>query len=99
MPVFSLDVVAAVLRHMNGDHNDDNLLIARAFGSADAEDASMDDLDENGGTWAFAVGGDYTTVTVPWTAPISERAEIRREVVVVYDRACGILGVTPRDHE
>ena len=38
-------------------------------------------------------------VTVAWTAPISERAEIRREVVVLYDRACAILGVEPRPHE
>lgn len=28
---FDADVITAVLRHMNGDHTDDNLLIARAF--------------------------------------------------------------------
>src|SRR5690606_38892887 len=32
--IFDSDVVAAILRHMNGDHSDDNLLIARAFGAA-----------------------------------------------------------------
>ncbi|MDR2280192.1 MAG: DUF2470 domain-containing protein, partial [Gordonia sp. (in: high G+C Gram-positive bacteria)] len=32
-------VIAAVLRHMNDDHTADNLLIARAFGDADAAEA------------------------------------------------------------
>lgn len=84
---------------MNGDHQDDNLLIARAFGSPDAESATMTTLDENGGTFTYAVDGEDELVTVPWTAPISERAEIRREVVVLYDRACAVLGVEPRPHD
>ena len=84
---------------MNGDHRDDSLLIARAFGDPDAADASMVDLDENGGTFAYSLAGQPTEVMVPWTAPISERAEIRREVVVMYDRACAALGIEPRPHE
>ena len=99
MPTFSPEVVTAVLAHMNGDHLDDNLLIARAFGSPRAADATMTTLDENGGTFLYVADGEEHEVTVPWTAPISERAEIRREVVVLYDRACGILGVGPRAHE
>lgn len=95
---FSADVVAAVLSHMNGDHMDDNLLIARAFGSPDATDATMTDLDENGGTFEYSVAGETARVTVPWSTTISERPEIRREVVVLYERACAILGHTPRSH-
>ncbi len=83
---------------MNGDHGADSLLIARAFATLDAESASMVDLDENGGTFEYAIGEATHRVTVPWTAPISERPEIRREVVVLYDRACEILGVEPRPH-
>lgn len=98
MPTFSPDVIAAVLHHMNDDHVDDSLLIARAFGSLDAETASMTDLDENGGTFIYTVGAEQHSVTVPWTAPISERPEIRREVVVLYDRACAVLGIEPRPH-
>lgn len=98
MPTFSADVVAAVLAHMNDDHIDDSLLIARAFGSSDATDAAMSDLDENGATFDYSVAGEATRVTVPWTAPIAERHEIRREVVVLYDRACAILGREPRAH-
>ena len=83
---------------MNDDHIDDSLLIARAFGSLDADTASMTDLDENGGTFVYTVGAQQHSVTVPWTAPITERPEIRREVVVLYDRACAVLGIEPRAH-
>ena len=84
---------------MNGDHESDNLLIARAFGNPDAETATMTTLDGDGGTFTYSLAGEPHEVTVPWTAPITERVEIRREVVVLYDRACAILGVEPRAHE
>jgi hypothetical protein len=36
---------------------------------------------------------------VAWPgAPISERPEVRREVVALYDAACAELGVDPRPH-
>jgi Protein of unknown function (DUF2470) len=83
---------------MNGPHTDDNQLIARAFGSPDAVDATMTTLDDVGGTWMYFVDGVEAEVTVPWSMPISERIEIRREIVVVYENACGRLGLTPRTH-
>ena len=69
MPTFSPDIISAVLAHMNGDHNDDNLLIAQAFGDPDAETSMMVDLDENEGTWVFTVAGDQRMLDVPWSAP------------------------------
>lgn len=102
MPLFSPEVVAAVLHHMNDDHRDDNLLIARAFGNPAAESATMVGLDEHEGRWTYAVAGEEPgeehSVGVPWTSQISERAEIRREIVVIYDRACAELGLEPRPH-
>lgn len=98
MPTFSSDVVAAVLDHMNNDHPDDNLLIARAFGDADATSATMIDLDETAGQWTYTVDGTSSALTVPWSTTISERSEIRREIVVLYDRACEALGIAPRPH-
>jgi hypothetical protein len=83
---------------MNSDHNDDNLLIARAFGDPDATSATMTTLDESGGTWSYAKGGAQTELTVPWSTTIAERPEIRREIVVLYDAACAKLGITPRAH-
>ncbi len=99
MSDFSTEIVDAVLHHMNDDHNDDNLLIAQAFGSTEAWAATMVGLDGRGGTWSYLIGDDEREVTVPWSAEISERAEIRREIVVLYDKACAILGVPARPHE
>jgi len=99
---FDSDVVAAILRHMNGDHTDDNLLIARAF-AAGAEpeitDAVMTGLDGDGGVWRITRAGADEELRVPWpSGPISERPEVRREVVALYDAACARLGVEPRPH-
>ncbi len=99
MPTFSDDIVAAVLHHMNDDHPDDNLLIARAFGDKDAWAATMISLDGDGGTWSYLIGDGEREVTVPWSGPITERPEIRREVVVLYDKACAKLGLEPRAHD
>jgi len=94
VPTFPETTVAAVLAHMNGDHPEDNLLIARAFGNPDATSATMTTLDEFGGTWDV----DGSELVVPWTSEIAERPEIRREIVVLYDRACEKLGIQPREH-
>jgi hypothetical protein len=95
---FSPEIVDAVLHHMNDDHNDDSLLIARAFGAPAAESATMIALDGDGGTWTVVEGGETRSIQVPWSQPITERPEIRREVVVLYERACEALGIEPRPH-
>lgn len=98
--VFSDEIIAAVTGHMNGDHNDDNLLIARAFGNEAASSATMTTLDHLGGTWVYDLDGAEHELLVPWPGgEIRERPEIRREVVKLYDAACSTLGVTPRPHE
>ncbi|WP_424936964.1 MULTISPECIES: DUF2470 domain-containing protein [Bacteria] len=98
---FADDVVVAVLRHMNGDHVDDNLLIARAFGAPDAMAAVMTGFDGDGGRWQVTdTAGRTTEIRVAWPGgPITERPAVRREVVALYDAACATLGVTPRPHD
>ncbi|RLP75291.1 DUF2470 domain-containing protein [Mycetocola tolaasinivorans] len=96
--VFAPEIVAGVLHHMNDDHNDDNLLIARAFGDRDATTAVMTALDGEGGTWSITVGDAARDLRVEWSTSITERPEIRREIVVLYDRACAELGLEPRPH-
>lgn len=104
--LFDDAVVAGVLRHMNTDHVDDNVLIARAFAAdsgiaADRIVASrMEAFDGDGGRWAVTLSdGSTEAVSVPWPGgPISERPEVRREVVALYDEACRRLGVEPRPH-
>ncbi len=99
MAVFSPEVVAAVLHHMNDDHIEDNVLIVKAFSGRDVRDATMHDLDEHGGTWSYVFEGEEQQIRIPWpSAPLSERAHIRRDVVALYDAACSKLGVEPRPH-
>jgi hypothetical protein len=99
MSTFSPDIVDAILRHMNGDHTDDNLLIARAFVNPSAEQSVMVGLDGDEGLWDVTVHGTTTRASVAWPAgPITERAEIRREVVALYEEACAVLGIEPRPH-
>jgi hypothetical protein len=96
---FSPDIVDAVLAHMNDDHRDDNVLIVKAFAARDIDSAVMSDLDHRGGTWRYTSEGEEHELHVPWSSgEITERPEIRREIVVLYDAACEQLGVEPRPH-
>lgn len=99
---FEPAVVAAVLRHMNDDHTDDSILITRAFGPFDdVVTATMVGLDGDGGDWEVErLDGTLAPVRVSWpSGSITERPQIRREVVALYDAACARLGVEPRPHE
>lgn len=98
---FDPAVVEAVLGHMNSDHNDDNTLIARAFGPFDdIASATMISFDGDGGDWvAYRDSGAAQPVRVPWpSGSITERPEVRREIVALYDAACAKLGVEARPH-
>lgn len=97
---FDADAVIAILSHMNADHTDDNLLIVRAFGAPGAVAARMTGLDGDAGQWQ-ATGPDASvqSVRIPWPGgPITERAAVRKAVVLVYREACARLGVAPRAH-
>lgn len=98
---FDEAALAGVLGHMNRDHLDDNLLIARAFGDPDAVGATMTGFDGDGGDWDVATtAGGTTALRVAWPGgAITERREVRREIVALYDAACHRLGVEPRPHD
>lgn len=99
MAVFSAEVVAAVLHHMNDDHLEDNVLIVRAFADREVRDATMHGLDEHGAIWRYEFEGEQHELRIPWPgAPLNERAQIRRDVVALYDAACEKLGVAARPH-
>lgn len=86
---------------MNRDHTDDNLLITRAFGGATENDtAEMTGFDGDGGHWIVRTRtGAERAVTVPWPGrPITQRPDVRREVVALYDLACARLEIKPRPH-
>ncbi|SHI88363.1 Protein of unknown function [Nocardiopsis flavescens] len=96
---FSPEVVTAVTAHMNGDHPEDTLVICRGLGGVpDATGARMTGLDGEAGEYAVTVGGTERSVRIPWSEPLTERAQIRREVVRLYRESCTALGLTPRGH-
>jgi hypothetical protein len=98
-PGFEPAVVEAIVRHMNDDHPDDTLLIVRALGGRpSATTAAMVGFDGEGGDYLATVAGAEKVVRVPWSRRISERAEVRAEVVALYERACTALGVEQRPH-
>ena len=104
--LFDEAALTGVLGHMNGDHAGDNLLISRAFaadaGVADAEisAATRTGFDGDQGVWQATLDdGTTAEIAVPWpTGPITERREVRREIVALYDEACRRLGIEPRPH-
>lgn len=83
---------------MNGDHPEDNLLIARAFGRPEATASTMVGLSDAAGQWRVVDPEGEHELAVAWpNAPIAERPEIRREVVALYHAACETLGVPARE--
>lgn len=95
---FDPTIVAGVTGHMNGDHPEDNLLIARAFGAPEAVDSEMIGVEESAGVWRISEAAGARDLRVAWPGGrITERPQIRREVVRLYQDACAKLGVAPRD--
>ncbi|MFG2012102.1 DUF2470 domain-containing protein [Micromonospora sp. NPDC048868] len=94
---FGADVVAAVCRHMNDDHAADSLLICRTLGGQPAATrARATGLDAEGMEFAVTVDDIEVPVRVPFAHRLSERAQIRQEVVRMYREACARLGLPPR---
>jgi hypothetical protein len=87
MHSFPQEVVDAVLRHMNDDHTDDSLAIVRANGAANAISATMTGIDGTAGTWMVSEPDSERELLISWSEPITERAEIRREIVRLHTAA------------
>ena len=97
---FSDDVVAAVCRHMNEDHVEDSLLIVRHLGGQPgASVASMTGLDAEQAVFTARVGGQEVGVAIAWSRKLTERRQVREEVVAMYEAACAAAGVEPRAHD
>lgn len=96
---FSPEVVAAIMAHMNGDHAADNLVIVRALGGVpEAEHARMSGMDATGidfDVTVGAVGERQVPVRLAWSQPLTERSQVRPEVVRLYERAVALTGHSP----
>lgn len=101
---FSVEVVEAIARHMNDDHAEDNVTICRGLGGQPGTmQATMTGMTPEGIVFAATVEGeegatDQVEVVVPWSEPITERAQVRMEVVRMHTEASEALGLAPREH-
>jgi putative heme iron utilization protein len=97
---FTPDVVAQIMRHMNVDHAGDSLLICRSLGGQpDAQAAEMAGMDADGIDFRAVVNGSDVDVRLPWSERLTERPQVRAEVVRMYQEACAALGIEPRAAE
>ncbi|MEV3935542.1 biliverdin-producing heme oxygenase [Glycomyces sp. NPDC049804] len=82
---FEPEVIAAICHHMNTDHAADTLVICQGTGGRrGAESARMTGFDGEGADFAAVVGGVEVPVRIDWAAPLSERAEVRPEIVRLF---------------
>ncbi|GAA2453359.1 DUF2470 domain-containing protein [Actinomadura vinacea] len=91
---FGEDVVRQITRHMNQDHAEDCATICRALGGRPgAAAARMTGLDADGIDFAATVDGVEVPVRIPWSERLTERAQVRREVVRMATEARQALGL------
>lgn len=85
---------------MNDDHRADSVLICQMLGSMPAAvDAQAVDVDPSGMRFQVTLAdGRTAAASVTFATPAHERAQVRVAVVELYERACAVAGVTPREH-
>ena len=96
---FAPEVVAAIMAHMNGDHADDCAVICRALGDQpDTSAAVMSGMDSDAAYFEATVGDTVVPIRIPFRQTLTERAQVRVEIVRMYDEACARLGLPTRSH-
>ncbi|TYB41425.1 DUF2470 domain-containing protein [Actinomadura chibensis] len=89
---FTEDVVRQIARHMNDDHAADCLTICRALGGRPgATAARVTGLDADGIDFAVMDGGAERDVRIPFSERLTERPQVRREVVRMTEEARAAL--------
>jgi hypothetical protein len=84
------EIAQAVMRHMNDDHAADNALICAHFGGFDdVVRATLSGVDDHGAVFDVTRSTGSDAVRVPWSAPLTDRASIRREFVAMHAAAGG----------
>ena len=90
--VFPPEVVAQIAHHMNEDHAAGSLLICRTLGGRPAAtEARVSGLDADGMTFVATVDGRPVAVTVPFSTRITERGQVRAEVIRMHAEARAAL--------
>lgn len=86
------DVIDAVVRHMNGDHAADNVVICRGVGGRpDVETATMTGLDEHAIEFSAETADGAIVIRIPFDRPLRERPEVREAVAQLFRRSEDLL--------
>lgn len=92
-------VVAAVLAHMNIDHAGDSVTICRGVGQRPQTTAAQMTNVDRLGVELVATGSDGDErIRIPFTEPITDRAQIRTEVVRMVQESAAQLGLPGPQH-
>jgi putative heme iron utilization protein len=92
-PTFPSDVVDAICRHMNDDHAEDCRTMVRGLAGIDATAATMTGLDGDHAFLRAETADGPVEVSLPWSERLTERAQVRVEVVAMYQQAAQALGL------
>ena len=93
---FEPEVVAQIARHMNEDHADHNVLIVRTLGGQpDATAARMSGLDDEAMEFEATVHDIAVPVRIPFSAPVTDRHQVRAEAARMVNQARAALGEAP----
>lgn len=88
MSIFTDEVIAQITGHMNADHAADSLLMVQANGYPQATAATMTGLDAEAGYWQVIDPQGEHELKINWPdAPISERSQVRQQIVVIFREA------------
>ncbi|MGB4863344.1 MAG: DUF2470 domain-containing protein [Tepidiformaceae bacterium] len=97
---FAPEESAGILAHMNGDHGADSVLMCRALGGVpNAESARVTGVDRAGMDFEAVVAGSTVNVRIDWGHTLTARAQVRGEVVRLYEESCKALNIEPRQAE
>ncbi|HEY6533010.1 MAG TPA: DUF2470 domain-containing protein [Acidimicrobiales bacterium] len=92
-PTFPPDVVEAICRHMNGDHADDCRTMVVGLTGIPATGATMTGLDGDQAYLIADTPDGPVDVALPWSQQLTDRAQVRVEVVRLHEEACRALGI------
>lgn len=86
------DVVEAVVRHMNGDHADDNVVICQGVGGRpDVQTATMTGIDEHAIEFSAQTPEGAVPLRIPFDQPLRERPDVREAVARLFRRSEELL--------
>jgi hypothetical protein len=97
---FPDDVVRDAMAHMNTDHAEEALVIVQAHGAREATAAALSGFDSHNTVWTvMGPEGPIDELHIPWpSGVVSDRRQIRGEIVSLYKASCTALGVKPKGH-